>query len=607
MFGLSGFFRKHYFPAASLLLIIVFAFLLLSTAFSMSALWDEPPTLAIGYYTLKTSDFGLNYHPPLGFEIMALPLLFLEPQPQIPPNAASYSDYSYLAFITPFFSSIKDVGTAVFAARLVPIFLALLLAVLVLVWAARLYGKAAGLLALAVFALNPVIIGNMSVATNDVPVAFFFTLAFFLFWRFVTSPSMRRLLLVAAVFAFAVLSKLTAFFIMPIIFFIWLFVWNKEKSFPLRLPGFILATGFLRKLYHFAMLLAVFGIVFLFFGLVFYRGQFDTVGSSLPERHLEKVLSFAQRLPHPVGGLAEAALAKLSVPFPSFFASIAEIAGISTFAHKPSFLFGEVYDGGKPQYFLLEFLFKTPIPLLLLFLLAALSLFKMKLLKPAELFLIIPPLIYFVLMLPNKENFGIRHLLPIYPFLAIFSGRLVKAFRHGRLLPAALLPLFLWLLISVAGAHPSHYSYFNEFAGGSANGHNVMVLNSDQGQGLKLLKQYMSDNGIGSVKLSYFGSIDPALYDINYSYLPSPYWQPWVPDYAPSQDSLQQNYSEDCTEKIGVMAISLTNLKGVGMINRSCFSWLKSYRPVADIGHSMFVYNIPESSAQHDVRQGAQK
>ncbi len=597
MFGLSGFFRKNYFPAASLLLIIVFAFLMLSTAFSTSALWDEPVTLAIGYYTLKTSDFRLNYHPPLGFELISLPLLFIEPQPQIPPNAASYPDYSYLAFVPVFFSSVKDVSAAVFAGRLVPMLFALLLAVLVLFWASRLYGKVAGLLALAVFVFNPAVLGNTPVATNDVPATFFIVLALFLFWQFTASPSLRKLLLLAVVFTLAVLSKFTALFLLPIFFVLWLFFWSHFKSFPAHLPFFtdFFSTkhAIVRKLYQFGMLLLVFSVVFVILGVVFYRGQFGTVGESLPKRHLERALSFAQALPQPVSGFATAALTKIPVPFPSFFASVAEITGISLLSGKSSFLFGEIYEGGRWQYFFVEFFLKTPLPILILLLLAFVSLRKLRFMKPSELFLLLPAAIYLALFLPNNENFGIRHLFPIYPLISIFSARTVRAFWGRRkLLLSVLLPLLFWLVFSVVSIHPNHFSYFNELGGGSDNGYGIMPLNVDQGQGLKALEHHMKGNMISSVKLSYFGSIDPALYGINYTYLPSPYWQPWVPGYAPSKDLLPHNYSEDCRQTTGAIAVSATNLQNVYLLNKTCFDWLKEYTPVAKAGYSIFIYNI---------------
>lgn len=589
----------------ALIFLSVFAFLLLSTAASQGPVWDEPTTLAVGYYTLKTSDFVINYHPPLGYELSALPLLFVRPSLELPADAASYRDSSYLSFLRSFYPLVRNGGSFFFVGRLVSVAFAVLLGFLVFFWASRLYGKAAGVFALAFFVFDPVVLGNTPLAVNDVPATFFMVLAAFLFWRFAVAPSLPRLLLLGVVFALGVLSKFTMFFMLPAFFVVWLIVWGDFKRFPLQislLDGRF--RGFLRRLYHFALLAFVLGVVFVFVAFAAYRGQFGLVGKFMLERHLDTALSFSGSLPAPLDGFAAAVLTKVPVPFPSFFVSAGAIGGIFTVAPKTSFLFGEIYQGGKWQYFFVEFFLKTPLPVLLVFLFAlvllvraglnaGISRWRERLSKSHELFVLAPLLAYFILMLFNNENFGIRHLLPVYPFVAVFSARVVPVLgRNKLLLFAALLPLLLWLVLAVAGIHPNHFSYFNELAGGSANGYKLMVSNSDQGQGIVALKHYMDDNDIGSVKLSYFGSIDPAFYGVNYSYLPSLFWQPWNPVHARSKAALPGNYSEDCRPVSGIVAVSVTNLEGVHLLNRSCFAWLGQYEPVDVVAYSIFVYNL---------------
>ena len=49
----------------------------------------------------------------------------------------------------------------------------------------------------------------------------------------------------------------------------------------------------------------------------------------------------------------------------------------------------------------------------------------------------------------------------------------------------------------------------------------------------------------------------------------------------------------------GLIAISATNLVGVYLDGygqgKDLFKWLRAYEPVVRIGHSIFVYDIPEN------------
>jgi hypothetical protein len=134
-------------------------------------------------------------------------------------------------------------------------------------------------------------------------------------------------------------------------------------------------------------------------------------------------------------------------------------------------------------------------------------------------------------------------------------------------------------------------AYFNELAGGPDNGYKYLVdSNLDWGQDLAGLKKYMDKNSIKSVKLSYFGSADARYYDIKYEYLPSIGLEP---DNPGEPWWYEDGYTEDCGPVQGLIAVSATNLQGVLFENRECFKWLEDYEPVAKIGYSIFIYDVP--------------
>ncbi len=161
---------------------------------------------------------------------------------------------------------------------------------------------------------------------------------------------------------------------------------------------------------------------------------------------------------------------------------------------RSTFLMGELSDRGFPQYFLMTFLFKTPLPLLLL---TALAVARVpRLARRDAVLLWLPVVVYVGLSSTRGLQIGHRHLLPIYPFLFVAAGeavsRLVAWRRPIGLAVAAVLGL--WYGVGTLRVHPHHLAYFNEIAGGPANGWRLLVdSNLDWGQDLKRLAHVDAD------------------------------------------------------------------------------------------------------------------
>ena len=208
-----------------------------------------------------------------------------------------------------------------------------------------------------------------------------------------------------------------------------------------------------------------------------------------------------------------------------------------------------------------------------------------------EIVLLIPPIVIFIVVAIGNIKVGFRHLLPMMPFLFIFAGKIAcfmgKVPRWSRV---AMIGLVAWFILSSIAVYPHYLAYFNELAGGPENGYRVLVdSNLDWGQDLKGLKAYMVEQQIDHIKLSYFGSADPAWYDIQFDYLPS------IGLRQPGPNGLwwfEPGYVEECAPTTGTIAISATNLQGVLFQNQQCFAWLQQYEPIAKVGYSIFIYEI---------------
>jgi len=249
-------------------------------------------------------------------------------------------------------------------------------------------------------------------------------------------------------------------------------------------------------------------------------------------------------------------------------------------AARPTFLLGELSDRGFPHYFAVSFLLKTPLPLLLL---CALALVRApRLARRDSALLWIPVLVYLAATTTRGLQIGHRHLLPIYPFLFLAAGEAAAALRAWRAPKGAVIAgaLALWYAGGTFVQHPHHLAYFNEIAGGSRNGWRLLVdSNLDWGQDLKRLAEWLRANPAPGLKLSYFGSADPAYYGIVSEALPG-YTAPHAPR---------------ITREIrpgDVLAVSATNLQGVYLEpdDRALMERVRALRPLARVGFSIFVY-----------------
>jgi hypothetical protein len=174
------------------------------------------------------------------------------------------------------------------------------------------------------------------------------------------------------------------------------------------------------------------------------------------------------------------------------------------------------------------------------------------------------------------------------PFLALAAGlgaEYLIAKRKWLLLPAAVLSL-AWggLLYRI---HPHYMAYFNELAGGPANGYKLLVdSNLDWGQDVKTLAAHLKSRGNPPVVFSYFGVARPEAYGVDY--LP-------LGVYFGSQ--LTGTGVQVCSMKEVLLAVSATNLQGVYYPDKETFAWLKAVKPVFSAGYSVFLYDLTSDKA----------
>ncbi len=136
----------------------------------------------------------------------------------------------------------------------------------------------------------------------------------------------------------------------------------------------------------------------------------------------------------------------------------------------------------------------------------------------------LPPVVFLVTSTLSGINLGIRHILPIFPFLIVLAALSASRLSsRSRLAFVAILFVILGHAVSSIRAYPNYLTYSNEIVGGPQNTHRVMTdSNVDWGQGLIQASTYLSENRISDCWFAYIiPGVDLAKYRIPCRRLPS--------------------------------------------------------------------------------------
>jgi len=267
----------------------------------------------------------------------------------------------------------------------------------------------------------------------------------------------------------------------------------------------------------------------------------------------------------------------------SYIYGLADVRIMSDFY--ASYLFGKVHPHGVWFYFPAAFAVKSSLTLLILLLLAAWAIAIRRLQCWREiLFLTIPPAFHLAIAMLSGMNIGVRHILPMYVFLAVLiGGTMWKLIEQNRRWAYAVVVLLLFQAVSSTRAFPAYMAYANELWGGPSQTHRYLSdSNVDWGQQLKSVKHYLDQRGVKDCWFIYFaeGVVDYSYYGI-----------PCKP--LPTADSLWVGETANAPPTIdGPVLISAGDLSGfefgAGALNP--YEQFKSLKPTAVIDYGVFVF-----------------
>ena len=132
-------------------------------------------------------------------------------------------------------------------------------------------------------------------------------------------------------------------------------------------------------------------------------------------------------------------------------------------------------------------------------------------------------------------------------------------------------------IIETSLVWPDYIPYFNQFAGGSKNGHNWLLdSNLDWGQDLIALKRFMEKNHIDKIDLAYYGRVSPGIYRVSYDHL----FQGRKNRYAAISANLLWGN------------MYFINATDFWPSDRDGFANFRKIKPCAILGHSIYIFDL---------------
>jgi hypothetical protein len=437
-------------------------------------------------------------------------------------------------------------------------------------WTRRLFGEGVAVVSVLIFTMLPPVLGHAGLATTDMAAAATCVAAFYAFARWLDQGDVTRSLILALTVALALLSKFSSLVFLPSCALAMLAVrWWLGKRVgshsPARQMPRVLAVG----------LTALAACLLIWAGYRFSTGTLAMDGAAMHWRAVD-AFGGGSGLLH---DLAHEAAVSMPLPAPEFFRGLGAAHALNHYGLS-AYILGRIHRGYCWYFFLVVLAVKSPLAFLIL---AGIG-FAILLKRPqcrADWRLLAPCIAAATILLvtmPVKIHLGVRHILIIYPLLAIVAGfgavSLWQNSTHRRLARAATVALLAWLVVSSVRAHPDYFPYFNELAG--SHPERILIDSDlDWGQDLLRLGQELRSRRVERVSLSYFGTADPSRHGL-----------PPFTELVPFQPAT------------GWIAISVCNLKGALPDVAGAYSWLEAYRPVARVGRSIWIYDIPPTPTE---------
>jgi hypothetical protein len=633
------------------LLLVIHGALLAFAAVVDSPTWDEAAHLPSGISHWISGSFRLyRVNPPLVRLVAALPILTVDHgiEAQQPPEVDMRYRYEFVLG-RQFFEHVGADGPRLMTiARWMCIPFSLIGAIACCRWAQELYGRSAGIMALALWCFSPTILAYGHLITPDIGAAGLGVAASYRFWIWLRRPTWKNTCWAGLTLGFAELTKSTwivLFALWPIIWVVWrVSAQLTASSKPAKcndtgLPrddengsnSNPVATSAASSSCHSwwrngvqLALICLIAIDLINFGYA-GEGSFQLLGdlpftSDLFGGNKDE---FSRQLAG--NRFTHSWLANVPVPLPANYVLGIDVQRADFEARQWSYLRGEWRLGGWWYYYLYALAIKEPLATVCLLILstAALLLFRSYRATWRDEIVLLAPAIVVLALVSSQTgiNHHVRYALPCLPFFFISISRMARSIDLKQVKISVLVSgLLLWSIASSLYYYPHDLSYFNELVGGPGRGHyHLANSNVDWGQNLLYLKEwYDTHPKARPLHVAYdMDVIDPKSVGIRWLPVPagpilnrpgapiSTSW-PWatrpLDSHGTDDDYTRRMKTTDLTgdgPQPGWFAVSLNQIHDrVGYLE-----YFLEFDPVCTLACSMNIYKITVEDANRVRRQ----
>lgn len=469
-----------------LLISVLFFFLTFSSVKDLSYTTDERSHLVRGVMLIRTGDYRLNQHHPILFNLLhSIPVAF-----DVDFKTVSLDDTLWTQ------AKKDDIGMELvwlnggyekysldflINARMSAGVLSAVLVFVIFSLIRKYFGFTKAIITTVIFAFSPTVLAHSSLVTTDTAAMFtiFITsLALYNDLRLSKSNSKHFPFFFTICAFFAVISKYTSLLLLPF----WLITYFVVvyKGFGYSLKRSIL-TPILSVVIILFLISAAYGFKFATLYDVEYNNP-EKISST--KDHLE---TLDRILPFDNSKALNTVYSSIKFPFPDYIKGFYDNVVKHNFHGHKTYLLGKSSNGGNPLYFPVAFITKETIPFIFITVFSTVYLARFLIVNRETFFrqrlelapLYITPIIIAILSLSSSINIGIRHLIPIFPFIALGASytivSLLTVFKESnkQITSIAFFLIALHLVLSISH-FPIYISYFNQIVG--AEKYNYLYL-----------------------------------------------------------------------------------------------------------------------------------
>jgi hypothetical protein len=447
-----------------------------------------------------------------------------------------------------------------------PMNVALGVGLLLLLWVAvrGLFSEGSATFVLALAAVSPELVAHYSIATTDGAATLLLFAGVMQFVRWQRRPTGAQTLLMAAALGAMLIAKLNMFPMVLLTLLLALILKpNTAAPTPARLWERILWPP---RLWNWGKTTAMAAVAcfIVWAGYFFHvsRVVFDKGSVTLHFQGYTKLLTY----PIPTSKHFQ-----LFIPACEYLTGVGMLFVHNMLGHR-SFFLGQISEtGGWKLYFPVAVCLKWPLIVLGLALWGMLILLRQRAWPNGLLLMSVFPAVLFSMVIFGRINMGVRHVLPVYPFLLVYTAAAAEWLLKRRKWQWVLVLLVCLQAGDSLRYAPGYLSYFNAFVNPARSYELLSDSNLDWGQGLLALRAYQDKHPSETLHLAYFGLVDPAWYGIRYVAM------------------------KEGERASGTVVVSATHLSGQLLKNPASYHWLLAYPRKAILDHCLYVFEVPDT------------